>query len=576
MTDLNPAPLFPLISNLKENLKSNKIYLDLAEEYHQDPNIIDYVPITFGDLDVSARTNKGIIYLNYSLLPKPEEISGYLIHELTHWFQQCLGAGPTKGSTDDDYLDNPYEIDAFNTQTKYISDTKSDEAAEKYVEKVLDHHEVPQKERPKRKDQLLELAQQLPELSKEAGLVKVPMDLFQEMSWWAACVIATMTKIKTIKLIQDIKHTPPEISEKNLFLEEIKIALNNFNLILQNRYEQKQKSILNLPKPYDYFNFSITISPITYEGDEYNETLYEYNIVYANSKNKVIKNNIPDSEIDNVLNKFEQEAIIPARELMEELNSDIDELDSYHLQNYFPLIKECEKYPDMTEELQGNLTHAVKSWDKLGLSGNRIFLNLITESTTKQLGGPKEPWQAYWQHDSGGIVVKISDKINNVFDLNKTIKNTIISIRHELQHATQSTKQRIYKTKEWFGLPSKKIRTKEYDIFGNPFQTSSNPNSQNRLEHSLRDVEFYTNLTDEVSLFNLHVAKKYPPIICRLAAKKIVGLPFSTEDFIIISKLNINDTINLFRKSYFFLALERQAPEKWKKAIKEFFKAIDI
>jgi hypothetical protein len=115
----------------------------------------------FADIDVSARTEKGIISFNKKLLKHPEAIPSYMSHEYRHVLDQCLSDGPTQGSADDDYLDNPAEIDGFNTQTKFLSETEGDEAAENYIDKVLDFHEVPDKERKSHKEELLQLASQL-------------------------------------------------------------------------------------------------------------------------------------------------------------------------------------------------------------------------------------------------------------------------------------------------------------------------------------------------------------------------------------------------------------------------------
>lgn len=92
-----------------------------------------------------------------------DDISHYVVHEVTHWFQQTTGNKPTPGSTSDSYLDNPVEQEGFRNQTKYIADTKGEEEAEKYIEKVLDHHSNDAKDKDKRedrKDKLLAIARE--------------------------------------------------------------------------------------------------------------------------------------------------------------------------------------------------------------------------------------------------------------------------------------------------------------------------------------------------------------------------------------------------------------------------------
>lgn len=121
---------------------------DLCKEYGQDVDIIDLFPTTFGDIDVSATTNKGVVTLNYRLLADgyfDRMDFGYLIHEYHHVLQQCFGKTATQSADDGEYLDNPFEQEAFQSQIKYIADQFGDEHAEDYVDNLLDHHEIDHK-----------------------------------------------------------------------------------------------------------------------------------------------------------------------------------------------------------------------------------------------------------------------------------------------------------------------------------------------------------------------------------------------------------------------------------------------
>ena len=150
-----------LIKNLSyilEDIKETETVKKLFEEYDVSVEEINHIPVCFKELEVSARTDHGIIYLNKNMLKNPAAIAHYLVHEITHYLQQTTGDGPTEGSTDDNYLDNEYEKEGFNVQTEYLSEISGDKAAEKYINHVLDHHEVSNKERQKRKKELLNLA----------------------------------------------------------------------------------------------------------------------------------------------------------------------------------------------------------------------------------------------------------------------------------------------------------------------------------------------------------------------------------------------------------------------------------
>jgi len=149
--------LLKLIDASRDRIIDNDVYLDLCEEYEVDPGVIYLIPMCFSDLEVSARTEHGVIYFNYKLLDDNDFSNDdhYMIHELTHVFQQCFGDGPTHSEPGEHYLDNEFEQEGFQNQTKYISDIKGDDEAEEYVDKVLDHHEIPQKERKKRFKELM-------------------------------------------------------------------------------------------------------------------------------------------------------------------------------------------------------------------------------------------------------------------------------------------------------------------------------------------------------------------------------------------------------------------------------------
>jgi len=142
-----------IILKAKDFLKKDDTMKKIFEEYDEDVDIIDLIPTRFGDLDVSAKTDHGVVILNYKLLSSGDFFKNYsyLIHEYTHWAQQCLGEKPTKSSDEDNYLDNPYEREGFKNQIEYIADHFGDDEAEKYVDNLLDYHDVKDK---KKKDNL--------------------------------------------------------------------------------------------------------------------------------------------------------------------------------------------------------------------------------------------------------------------------------------------------------------------------------------------------------------------------------------------------------------------------------------
>jgi hypothetical protein len=151
--------LLRIIKKIKNNLKKDPVMIDIFNEYNLDIDEIDYIPVYFKDLDVSAKCDHAIVYLNWKLLEDGFDLkdNSYLIHEFTHFCQQSTGDHPTRNSDDGEYLDNKYEQEGFQNQVEYISDHFGTEEAEDYVDNLLEYHEVDDgKKRKELEDVLLE------------------------------------------------------------------------------------------------------------------------------------------------------------------------------------------------------------------------------------------------------------------------------------------------------------------------------------------------------------------------------------------------------------------------------------
>lgn len=186
-----------------------------------------------------------------------------------------------------------------------------------------------------------------------------------------------------------------------------------------------------------------------------------------------------------------------------------------------------------------------------------------------------------WSDMTATINVYVSSE--NVFyveEFKEELMQMFKTIRHELQHLIQTFETNKIELKQdfalnnniqelQFGLPSKKIinpfvTPKGYSIFDS--DENNETREKNKKEHSLRDVEFYTKLSDTILLFNY---RKYPEIIKEQAARKFVGLPYENN----FTDLN-EQLIKNMTENYFFSALKKSQLEKWKKAVKEFWKAV--
>jgi hypothetical protein len=143
----SPSVLLKLIDRAKKYLKKDKIWKKVCQDFGHKPDIIDHIPTMFSDLDVSAKTHHGVVIINYKVLSDGEFFTdySYLIHEYTHWFQQCFGEKPTQSSDNGSYLDNKYEQEGFQNQLEYIAHHFGEDDAEEYVEGLLEHHDIKSK-----------------------------------------------------------------------------------------------------------------------------------------------------------------------------------------------------------------------------------------------------------------------------------------------------------------------------------------------------------------------------------------------------------------------------------------------
>lgn len=151
------ASLNRMIKKLRAYLKTDEVVLKMFKEYEVDIAEIDFIPMKFGNLDVSAKTDHGVIIYSYKLLTDGDFFKdfSYGVHEMTHWLQQTTGNKPTQSSDDGNYLDNPFEQEGFQNQVEYIADHFGEGEAEGYVDNLLEHHEVEDKKEKEDKKETL-------------------------------------------------------------------------------------------------------------------------------------------------------------------------------------------------------------------------------------------------------------------------------------------------------------------------------------------------------------------------------------------------------------------------------------
>lgn len=142
---------------LKSAIKKEDEYLEKCEEYGENLNFANKINIYFDpNLDVSAKTVNGEIFLNDKLYDKPWDVQmRYVIHEMTHCLQQKNGK--VNGKVDKDrYLDDENEQEAFSAQISYMCEHDSAEEVQEYIENLLTHHDIKGKERKEKAKKLTE------------------------------------------------------------------------------------------------------------------------------------------------------------------------------------------------------------------------------------------------------------------------------------------------------------------------------------------------------------------------------------------------------------------------------------
>lgn len=138
---------------LKEDPTAQKIFKDFGKSLE----MLDGIPIDISDeIDVSAKTINSRIILNKKLLDEPFEIlMRYAVHELVHSLQH-LGIEDNSENDNQDYLDQPDEIEAFQYQAEFDKNNRGEDQVIEYVEELLDYHDIPEHEKEEKKNQLLE------------------------------------------------------------------------------------------------------------------------------------------------------------------------------------------------------------------------------------------------------------------------------------------------------------------------------------------------------------------------------------------------------------------------------------
>ena len=161
---------------------------------------------------------------------------------------------------------------------------------------------------------------------------------------------------------------------------------------------------------------------------------------------------------------------------------------------------------------------------------------------------------------------KPDDLVSKIIEIKRVVM-------HELGHVVQTLIESIQKLQETGGLPSERIRETNADPDGNIYDGYGgfliDPKTQNnvKIDHELRDVEFYTRLEDLIANFK-NILTKYPVwshknlfdvFICKMSVKDFKSY-LSTDDGGPIKKMNKTEASKLI--DYSKLEQKTTGPEK--------------
>jgi len=190
------------------------------------------------------------------------------------------------------------------------------------------------------------------------------------------------------------------------------------------------------------------------------------------------------------------------------------------------------------------------------------------------------------QWDPSKRELQIDVNLNSVFtpeQLQARMREVHRVARHELQHVVQTyvtlglKKQNPDKFQDRAGLPSAAIRTPGVDPDGLSLSPGKTPSNRKQIPHHQRDIEFYSNLSDDIDELEKWL-RLIPKPYWGIAAKLYVGLGKPTDMVELSQELEDRYKLPLagFRPGVRFAAFKKENVGKWKKAVKELWKEMAV
>lgn len=480
------------------------------------------------------------------------------------------------------------------------------------------------------------LIDQIEKFHKNAGILEAPAHLVKTLTDWCAAKYCYHMLFNIETIIQGAKLRKDHLQIireqcKNLFnIEQLASDIDNdFDTFLA--YAQKDNKVSYFETvDGSEFGSQVLFSkiPIFSLHVDVNE-FGKYNLFYY------IRNVGDLKELNEVkltkVNLTKEKLIELIKANNSNLSSALNELDSFvknyeiptdkHIENLKFLRGFCEKNIATGQSLNPSneelwLTVSTKDLpyvDKLKKTLDHVTIScdFVTSQEASTIYS-KESWSGLWS-PSGIKPSAENSHIGTIYvaaDINKDFKKMQYSnyqvwkqrldfirmtVRHELQHFMQSFIKYMQQMAEIGGLPSKKIRSPEVD----PHGIKDTKTNVTQINHELRDVEFYTRLADSIEDFEKATSAFLPAWLRELYFKywtdQIEEPQFKTEANIIYNKnnpsqnnksywneadrfkYNLMDASDFKKKNLggeFFVSLKANQPEKYQKAVKEFYKKV--
>lgn len=243
-----------------------------------------------------------------------------------------------------------------------------------------------------------------------------------------------------------------------------------------------------------------------------------------------------------------------------------------HKKEKFKIIELCQKFKsnirsELLETVSENFEidkNDLKNWNIINIKEIENFnILLIVELNFYNNSTP------YFHSDNDELMKIVIGLRPDIFNLAEVKKNLIYlrdTVKHEISHAAQKIVQIIKNLKEPIGLPKDKLRNKKHDALGYNYLNKND--EELRIKHHLQDIEFHTNLNDFISEFIRNI-KHIPKELRYDYFKRCIETSYNNEDKIIkyVKKYGLNYNLLFFR-------LKRDNFNKYKQAVKEFYKAV--